>query len=403
MKWKKYYYYLLGGLGISELGNWIYLIALNIAIWNLTHSPAAVAGLYIIGPIVKMLCGFVVGSYIDRLNKKRLVVTVDIIRGVLVCFMPFADQLWLIYVIVAATNIASSFFGPSSTYLIATHIAQPHLQKFNAISSTLSSGSFMIGPAVAGLILALSNTSVAMWINGASYLICALLLSCIPADASLNMMHSKKISWRTIQSDWRIVANYSKSIHRFVGFLVIYSIALMIAFALDSQEMTFLLSHLQISESLYGLTVTMAGVGAIIGGILATFFSEKWSVSLYIKGGFLLTMSSYLSFYFSATYAIAIISFVLLGIFMSFSNAGFATLYQKTIRKDLMGRFGSIVDLVQSMLQVLCTLIIGAMAEWFSVQFAAVIFASIAVILAFSIIFTQIEAETSIKEIEESQ
>lgn len=50
------------------------------------------------------------------------------------------------------------------------------------------------------------------------------------------------------------------------------------------------------------------------------------------------------------------------------------------------------LDLVQSMLQVLFNLLIGAMAEWFSVQFATVIFASIAVILAFGMLFTRINS-----------
>lgn len=73
MAWKKHYYYLLSGLGISALGDWIYLIALNVFIWNMTHSPAAVAGLSIIGPISNRICGFFVGPYIDRWNKRFLI------------------------------------------------------------------------------------------------------------------------------------------------------------------------------------------------------------------------------------------------------------------------------------------------------------------------------------------
>ena len=49
MIWRKYHW-LLSGLGVSYLGNWVYLVALNVYVLNLTHSPGAVAGIYIVGP-----------------------------------------------------------------------------------------------------------------------------------------------------------------------------------------------------------------------------------------------------------------------------------------------------------------------------------------------------------------
>lgn len=283
MKWPKHYVYLLTGLGISQLGNWIYLIALNVMIWNLTHSPAAVAGLYIIGPLVRIICNFFVGSYIDRWDKKKTVITTDLIRGFFVCLMPFVDQLWLIYVLVGATNITSTFFGPSSTYLIAVHVQEKHKQRFNALHATLNSGSFMIGPALAGLILAIFSTSMAMWMNGVTFFICAYLISLLPPEKTTHTNQSLKITLLTIKEDWQMTIAYAKKLHSFTRLLVIYSIALMIAFALDSQEMTFLLAHLQISESLYGITVTIAGIGVIVGGLLATAFAKTFSVIVYLK------------------------------------------------------------------------------------------------------------------------
>ncbi|KGR77949.1 MFS transporter [Ureibacillus sinduriensis] len=391
MKWSKQYVYLLTGLGVSQLGNWIYLIALNVMIWNLTHSPAAIAGLYIIGPIVRFICNIFVGSFIDRWNKKKTVVTTDLIRGILVFLMPFADQLWLIYTLVGVTNIASTFFGPSSTYLISVHVLEEHKQRFNALHSTLSSGSFMIGPALAGLILATFSISVAMWVNGVTFFVCAYLLSLLPSENKKNTSQSLKISLLTIKEDWQMILTYSKKLHSFTQLIVIYSIALMIAFALDSQEMTFLLSHFEISESLYGFTVTFAGIGAIAGGLLATVFAKTFSIMVYLKGGFLLSMLSYLGFYLANSYVIAVLCFVTLGIFMAFSNTGFATLYQTTIHPDVMGRFSSVLNLIQSILQVLFTIVIGLLAEWYALKWTAVIFASFAVLLAMSIAFIQLK------------
>lgn len=382
MKWPRHYAYLLIGLGISQLGNWVYLIALNVFIWNLTHSPAAVAMLFVIGPVIRIICNFFVGSYIDRWNKKKIVIATDIVRGIFVCLMPFMDQLWLIYALVGVTNSASTFFGPSSTYLITVHVQEEHKQRFNALHSTLNSGSFMIGPALAGILLAIFQPGVAMWLNGVTFFLCAVLLTFLPNEAKLLHSSYSKITWRTIKKDWQSTLVYAKKLRLFTQLIMLYSIALMIAFALDSQEMTFLFTHLRISESLYGLTVTIAGIGAIVGGFLATALTKKLSSVFYLKVGFFLTMLSYLGFYLANSYSIAVVCFVTLGLFMAFSNTGFATLYQTTIHPDMMGRFSSMLNVIQSLLQVMFTLLIGFLAEWFSLQWTTVIFASIAVILA---------------------
>lgn len=67
---------------------------------------------------------------------------------------------------------------------------------------------------------------------------------------------------------------------------------------------------------------------------------------------------------------------------MAFSNTGYATMYQKTIPPALMGRFGSSLDLLQSIAQVIFTFAIGFLAEWFSLQMVALIVSSFALILA---------------------
>ncbi len=67
---------------------------------------------------------------------------------------------------------------------------------------------------------------------------------------------------------------------------------------------------------------------------------------------------------------------------MAFSNTGYATLYQKAIPTDLMGRFGSILGLLQGILQISFTLVIGLMAEWFTVQVITSSFAFIGLMLS---------------------
>ena len=396
-KWPIFYYYLFIGIGVSNLGNWIYMIALNVFVWHLTNSAAAVAGIYIVGPFTRIICNFFVGSIIDRRNKKTIVVMADIFRGLFVCLMPFAQSVGTIYFLLIVTNIATSFFGPSSTALISSLVKTEDRLRFNSILSTLSSGAFMIGPALGGIIIKFSSISMAMWVNSFTFIICALFLQLLPYIATSKIKEEKRL-FQTLKEDYQLVYNYAKEIPIFSKFLLLYSIALMIAFALDSQEVTFLLSILSISDDLYGITVTVAGIGAVVGGIVATAFATKYSISSYIKVGFFLTLVSYLIFYSSPSYLVAVISFITLGFFMAFSNSGYATYYQESIPVNIMGRFTSIVNLIQSALQVLFTMIIGFLADIFSLQLVTISFAMIGVIISIGICKLKIEMKLVGKE-----
>lgn len=83
-RWPRYYLAFLIGLGVSNIGNWLYLIALNVFVWRLTESPAAVAGIYIVGPVIRIISNVVAGSLIDRMNKKKLVILVDVSRALFI-------------------------------------------------------------------------------------------------------------------------------------------------------------------------------------------------------------------------------------------------------------------------------------------------------------------------------
>lgn len=113
MKWKNPLLLLLG-IGVSNLGAWIYLIALNLIVLDMTGSALAVSVLYILLPIAALCTNFWSGSFIDRLNKRNLMIFLDIIRALFIFFLPLIESLILIYVWVFIINIASSIFGPTS-------------------------------------------------------------------------------------------------------------------------------------------------------------------------------------------------------------------------------------------------------------------------------------------------
>ncbi|WP_339199086.1 MFS transporter [Solibacillus sp. FSL R5-0449] len=387
MELKKEYFYLWFGFGASKLGSWIYLIALNLLVWHLTESPAAVAGIYIIGPIARILCSFFAGSIVDRTNKRMILIVCDVFRAGIVFLMPLLSEIWLIYCLIFLANIAVCFANPSSTFMITKLVLPNDRLRFNAINSMLGSGSFMIGPALSGAIIAMSSTATAMWVNGFMLLFSAFMMYLLPNQEIKSSTQSTVLTLIVIRNDFRTVWEFISQQKSLLKFFVLYSTALMICFSLDSQEMSFLKDFHKVTDSVYGIIVGITGIGAIVGGYLAARFVKKLSLVSYIGVGFTCTLLSYFIFYFSSNLMIAVAAFILLGLFMAFSNAGYATFYQQTIPTEIMGRFGSSLGLIESLMQISLTLIIGFLAEIYTIQLTTSIFALIGVVIACIVYF----------------
>lgn len=366
----------------SNLGNWVYLVALNIIVWNLTKSPAAVAAIFIVVPLAKICSNLFSGSIIDRYHKKRLMILSDICRGIIIMFIPFLDSLPLIYICIFLTTAAGSLYGPSSIFLIKNIVNDQHKLRFNSLNSTFSSGAFILGPALGGVLVTLFSTSIAVWFNVFTFFLSAILVSKISFIESLTITKRQRIDLKTIYDDFSFVFGYFKQ-NKLLGKLIIYYITvLMIAFALDSQEMPYIKETLRATDSMYGIIVSLAGVGAIIGGVTASKLTKKYTALQYIILGLPLMIVCYIGFYSSFNVELAIIALVFLGFFMAFSNVGYDTFYQQTIPNEIVGRVTASLLLIQSIIQIVFTFVLAAVVQLVSIQFVGILFGIFALCIA---------------------
>ncbi|MGD6874276.1 MFS transporter [Sutcliffiella horikoshii] len=379
---------LISGIGISHLGNWIYLIALNISILNLTGSAAAVAGLFIIRPVAILITNTWSGSVIDRVNKRRLMIFIDIIRGILIFLVPFTESLILIYFLLLLSNIAGAFFGPSASVYITKLVPIENRKRFNSMMSMTSSSAFLIGPAIAGILIMYVGTALCIIINAITFIICALLIYLLPnVEESLGDVR-KPIQLKTLFEDWNSVKNFVQNAKYFITVYFLFQFTMLIGFALDSQEVTYIKNNLNLSDRDYGLIVSITGIGALAGAFFAAVCAKRVNLKLYIGVGMLFTSIGYIFFYSSYNFTTATFSFVFLGFFMAFANAGYATFFQNNVPLEIMGRFGSIADMFQAIVQILFTLLLGFFAEWYSLKIVCIIFSIIGIIFAFILLIT---------------
>ncbi|KAA0955879.1 MFS transporter [Sporosarcina sp. ANT_H38] len=370
----KYPSMLLAGIGISNVGGWIYLIALNLIILEKTGSPLAVAALYILKPLATLCTNFWSGSMIDRLNKRNLMVTLDLFRAVFIATLPLLSSLWSIYLVVFVINIASSMFEPTSMTYITKLIPPKDRKRFNSLRSLIDSGGFLIGPAIAGFLFIIGTPIFAIYMNAIALLLSGLVTMMMPNLERHIRVTSKdeKLSFEVVKKDWTIVLSFSRRYAYVMFIYFLFGCVMVMATAIDSLEVAFSKEVLSLSDSEYGFLVSIAGAGIVMGAIINAMIATKSSTSLLIGLGSLFVSVGYIVYAFSTIFFMAAIGFFILSFSLAFANTGFHTFYQNNIPVNVMGRIASIYGLIEAFLIILATIIAGVAAQLISIQYVVI-------------------------------
>lgn len=372
-KWKNPLLLLLG-IGVSNLGAWIYLIALNLIILDRTGSPLAVSILYILLPIATLCTNFWSGSLIDRLNKRNLMISLDLIRAIFIFLLPFMDSLVFIYVWVFIINIASSMFEPASMVYMTKLIPKTNRQRFNALRNFINSSGFILGPSIAGVLFIIGSPYLAIQLNAVALCISAFVIFLLPdLDVRGEAMSVGKVNVTLIKKDWQEILKFSKS-NRYIALVyVLFSVITVFMTGLDSLEAAFATQVLALSESAYGFLVSVAGIGIIMGSLTNALLASHIKTNLLIGLGAIFTPVGYLIFAFSQNFTWASIGFFILTFALSFANIGFLTFYQNNVPVKIMGRFSSVLGMLEAILIIIFTATIGIFVELLEIQFVYII------------------------------
>ncbi len=370
----KYPAMLLFGIGLSNVGAWIYLIALNLIILDMTGSPLAVAALYILKPLATLCTNFWSGSMIDRLNKRNLMVILDLLRAACIAVLPFFSSIWSIYAVVFLINIASSMFGPTSMTYITKLIPVEHRKRFNSLRSLIDSGGFMVGPAIAGLLFIIGTPIFAIYINAIALFLSGVVTMMMPNVEKHIRLNAadEKLSMEVVKNDWFVVVNFSRRYAYIMLIYFLFGCVMVMTAAIDSLEVAFSKEVLSLSDSSYGFLVSIAGAGFVIGAITNAIFANKLSTSLLIGLGSLFVAGGYIVYAFSNDFFMVAIGFFILSFSLAFANTGFHTFYQNNIPVDVMGRVASIYGLIEAALVIVITIAIGLAAQLFSIQYVVI-------------------------------
>jgi MFS family permease len=160
------------GQTISQLGDWFNSVAIFALLLDLTGSATAVAWMMIVQFMPVAIVGPMAGVVVDRVDRRRLMIGADLLRGLLMLGLLLVDRredVWIAYVVMALSVSAQAFFEPARVATIPNITSAEELMPANAVSSATWSAMLAIGASVGGLVTAVAGRNVAFVINAASF------------------------------------------------------------------------------------------------------------------------------------------------------------------------------------------------------------------------------------------
>ena len=180
---------LFGAQAVSVLGDRMVAIALAFAVIELGGSASEI-GLVLAARTLPMVLTLLIGGVVaDRISRRAVMVAADLARlltqgAIAVLLISGAAEIWMIAVLSGLTGAATGFFNPASTGLLPVIVPAERLQEANGVRATALSGGEIVGPAIAGLLIAAVGAGWAMAIDALTFAVSALfLLGLRPAGA----------------------------------------------------------------------------------------------------------------------------------------------------------------------------------------------------------------------------
>jgi MFS family permease len=372
------------GMFVSLIGTWIQAVAQSWLVFQLTNSAFLLGFVGFLGSIPVLLLSLFGGVLADRLNKRNILITTQSAFMLLAFLLAVLTQLKLItpqqIMLIAVLNgVVMAFDAPSRQAVVVELVGKENL--FNAIvlNSIAFNSSRIIGPALAGILVATIGMSGCFYINGISFLAVIIALFLIKINNKFKSERNNT-AFKDLKDGLIFIKNNRLilALVTIVGIVSLFGVSYVILMPIFANNI------LKVGVRGLGVLMSSAGFGALIGAlILARLGDFKYKGKLLLVSSFVFSFSLIL-FSLSKTYLLSIIALIFTGGSSVIAIALINTILQTRVRDEFRGRVMSVFMLTFAGMMPFGNLISGSLAGTLGVSFA--VLASGITCLAFFVI-----------------
>jgi len=365
---------------VNRLGTWFGFVALSLAVFDHTHSAVAVAALLIAGQALPAFAAPALAARVEASSRRGVLSGLYLFEGVLTTLLAvLLWHFWLPAILLLAAldgtaALAASALLRAETARAAREQAQvawdrkqgEDLETFtqaaerqaNATLNIAFSATFMLGPAIAGVVVAAAGAPAALFIDAASFLICGgMLLDLSP--------HAEDAEGASVLQRLRAALQYVNEVPVLRALLIAETIALVFFNSADPIEIAYAKVTLGAGDRGFGLLLGVWGVGVVVGSLVFAR-SPKRGLGAMLTGGTLAMGIAYIGFAAAPSLQVACVAAVIGGVGNGLEWASVISIVQRLTPPALHGRLMSAVESIGALSLALGLALGGALVALIS-------------------------------------
>ena len=368
---------------ISLIGTWMQNTALGWLVYQLTDSKMLLGVVAAVGSAPMMLFSVWGGSVADRHSKRRIVLCTQ--TGMMLTAFALAALVWTghirpwhILVLAALGGLAMAFDMPARQAFMVEMTSREDLMNAISLNSSVVNGARVIGPPIAGLIMARAGIATCFFLNGLSFLavIAGLWLMRLPKFVPPARPDS---AWAHAVEGFTYVWHH----RRMRTLLILFAIVGIFGWSYSVLMPAFARDLLKVGQTQYGIMLGANGVGALLGALTVATAGHRLSRRWLVLGGLWVFSAMLLLLALFSNYILALIFLAVAGwgmlLFFSTTN----TLLQLGSSDAMRGRVMGIWALIFGGMTPLGGLEAGTLSHYLGIQTAVAIGALICASAAF--------------------
>lgn len=365
---------------VSLIGTWLQMVAEGWLVWELTKSAFWVGTITAIGFLPVLLFSLFGGVIVDRFHKRDLLIFTSSLAMVLAFTLGILTisnliTVWMIAILAFILGIVNALDLPTRQSFTIEMVGKEALPSAISLNMGMFNSSRVIGPAIAGLLIARIGVGGAFFVNGLSFIAPLIALSLIKIKSDLPKVHPHPIA--AIKEG----LSYTFS-HPLIKSLIIFS-AFFSIFGFSYTTIMPFLAESVFNQGPQGLGIMYAfsGLGALIGTFLVHPLSKKFDELNLIFFGTLIFVIALIVFAITSNFTVALIALMFQGVAVSFPFALTMSGIQHHVDNHVRGRVSSIFMIAFLGMQPIGSFQVGFLTEHFGHTFA-LIFGAIIVLIA---------------------
>ncbi len=344
------------GQTISNLGSSVTLFALPLLVFKLTGSPLNLGATSATSFLPYLLFGLVIGAWVDRVDRKRLMIATDVVRALLVATIPLladAGQLrveWIYVLAFLQSTVTIAFDSAEFAAIPSLVESKDDLVTANGRIQASYYAAQVAGPLLAGLLIAAISVQQVFWLDAASFALSAVSLAMVRRRFNTERDdEGEEAAERPRRAIFRDVADGLRYV---LGHPVLRNISAMMAIinlvmsSIYAQLVLFAKDRLAATDTQVGLLYSAGSIGVVALSLLAGPLRKRWpfskvALSALVLDGLMTVALSLTRWYWLALPLWALSS----GLGILF-NINTGSLRQQIVPNEMLGRVISIAGVL---------------------------------------------------------